>query len=153
KLNEYGLFKATSQKGREISKEKMIAGRTEEELYKAFGMEYVEPEMRENTGEIEAALKHALPKVIGYNDLQGDLQIQTNWTDGADSIETMAKAAMARGLKYIVITDHTKRLAMAHGLDEKRIMEQMKEIDKINSKLKAQSSHFRILKGTECDIL
>ena len=150
KLNEYGLFKATEEKGRNISKEKMVAGKSEEEIYAALGMDYIEPEMREQTGEIEAAQKHQLPKLIGYNDLQGDLQVQTDWTDGSDSIEVMAKTAMAAGLKYIAITDHTKRLAMAHGLDDNRIKEQWKEIDRIQKKL---GTKIRILKGTECDIL
>ena len=84
--------------------------RKERRIYKKFGMDYIEPELRENTGEIQAAQRHALPKLVGYDDLCGDLQVQTNWTDGSDSIEAMAKAAMARGLKYIAITDHTKRL-------------------------------------------
>lgn len=143
KLNEYGLFKARKQ----------IAGRSEKELYKALGMDYIEPEMRENTGEIELAQKHRLPKLISYGDLKGDLQVQSNWSDGADSIEDLAKAALAAGLEYIAITDHTKRLTIAGGLDEKRIQQQWKEIDKINSKFKSQNLKFRILKGTECDIL
>jgi DNA polymerase (family 10) len=142
KLNEYGLFRG----------EKMIAGATEEELYKKFGMDYIEPELRENTGEIAAAqgTRGRLPKLIGYDDLRGDLQVQTDWTDGSDSIEAMAKAALARGLSYIAITDHTKRLAMTHGLDEKRIAMQMKEIDRLNKKF---AGKIRILKGSECDIL
>ena len=144
KLNEYGLF---SLKG---GHERMIAGKTEEEIYKAFGMDYIEPELRENTGELEAARAHRLPKLIGYDDLQGDLQVQTDWTDGSDSIEGMAKAAIARGLKYIAITDHTKRLAMTHGLDGKRILQQMAEIDKLNKKF---AGKIKILKGSECDIL
>jgi DNA polymerase (family 10) len=153
-LNEYGLFKG----------EKSLAGRTEEDIYKALGMAYIEPELRENTGEVEAASREfekkasgaptsktgGLPKLIGYNDLQGDLQVQTNWTDGEGSIEEMARAAAARGLEYIAITDHTKRLAMTHGLDEKRIRAQWKEIDGVNKKLKGK---IKILKGTECDIL
>ena len=143
KLNEYGLFRGKKQ----------IAGRTEEDLYKALGMDYIEPEMRENSGEIELAKKHALPQLIDYGDLMGDLQVQTNWTDGANSIFEMAKAAIKIGLKYIVITDHTKRLAMAHGLDEKRIQEQWKEIDEVNKKFKVSSVKFWVLKGSECDIL
>jgi DNA polymerase (family 10) len=149
KLNEYGLWKGKRQ----------IAGRSEEELYKALGMDYVEPEMRENNGEIELALGQArgklpgLPKLIGYDELRGDLQVQTNWTDGANSIEEMAKAALEAGLEYIAITDHTKRLAMTGGLDEKKIQAQWKEIDHINSKLKTHNSQLKILKGTECDIL
>ena len=140
KLNEYGLFKG----------EQRIAGKTEEELYEKFGMDYIEPELRENTGELVAAVKHELPKLIGYGDLHGDLQVQTDWTDGADSIETMAKTAIAHGLKYIAITDHTKRLAMTHGLDEKRILKQMAEIDRLNKKF---AGKIKILKGSECDIL
>jgi DNA polymerase (family 10) len=140
KLNEYGLFKG----------ETMIAGKSEEEIYAKFGMDYIEPEMRENTGEIQASLKHTLPNLIGYGDLQGDLQIQTDWSDGSASIEVMAKTAMQHGLKYIAITDHTKRLAMTHGLDEKRILQQWAEIDRANKKI---GGKFKILKGTECDIL
>lgn len=140
KLSEYGLFKGKNQ----------IAGKTEEELYKKLGLDYIEPEMREMNGELELAKKHQLPKLINYDDLQGDLQVQTNWTDGAHSIEVMAKTAIQRGLKYIVITDHTKRLAMTHGLDEKRIQKQWLEIDRVNKKL---SGKIKILKGSECDIL
>ena len=141
KLNEYGLFRGSRQ----------IAGKSEQEIYKALGLDYIEPEMRENTGEIELAKNHKLPKLINYKELKGDLQTQSNWTDGADSIEELAEAAIAAGLEYIAITDHTKRLAMTGGLDEKRIIEQGKEIDRINKKLQAPG--FRILKGTECDIL
>lgn len=140
KLNEYGLFRGG----------KRIAGRTEDELYRALGMEYIEPELRENTGEIAAAERHALPKLIAYGGVRGDLQVQTSWTDGSDSIETMARSAIAHGLTYIAITDHTKRLSMAHGLDEKRIVQQMREIDRVNRKLKGKIT---ILKGSECDIL
>lgn len=144
KLNEYGLYRVSR------GKEDVIAGKSEEELYRAFGMDYIEPELRENTGELEAAQKHNLPELIGYGDLRGDLQVQTSWTDGSDSIEAMAKAAIARGLSYVAITDHTKRLAMTHGLDEKRILKQMDEIDKLNKKF---AGKIKILKGTECDIL
>lgn len=140
KLNEYGLFKGRKQ----------VAGKTEEDLYKALGLAYIEPELRENTGEIEAARKRHLPKLLGYGDLHGDLQVQTDWTDGSDSIESMAKAAMAKGLEYVAITDHTKRLAMTHGLDEKRILKQAAEIDRLNKKF---AGKIRILKGSECDIL
>ncbi len=100
-----------------------------------------------------------MPKLIGYGDLVGDLQIQTDWTDGAESIEQMALKAAAAGLSYIVITDHTKRLAMTHGLDEKRIVQQWKEIDRVQKKIDAKFGRgskghgFRILKGSECDIL
>ena len=140
KFNEYGLF----------SGKKIVAHRTEEEIYKVLGMDYIEPEMRENTGEIELSKKHALPSLINYGDLGGDLQTQTDWTDGSDSIEEMAEAALDQGLKYIAITDHTKRLAMTGGLDEKKIRRQWAEIDRIQKKM---GSKIKILKGTECDIL
>ena len=147
-LNEYGLFKGTKEK-----KGKLAAGKTEEEIYRVLGLEYIEPEMREMTGEIELAQKNSLPKIIGYGDLKGDLQVQTNWTDGEKSIEEMAMAAMKIGLEYIAITDHTKRLAMTHGLDEKRLMKQMQEIDELNRKFKIKNIEFKILRSTECDIL
>ncbi len=147
KLNEYGLFSA---KG---GGKKMMIGKTEQELYKALGLDYIEPELREMTGEVEAAERGKLPQLIQYGDLKGDLQVQSDWSDGADSIEDMAQAAIEAGLEYMVITDHTHRLAMAHGLDSERILKQMKEIDELNSKLKIRNSKFRILKGSECDIL
>ncbi len=147
KLNEYGLFKISGRG------EKMVAGKTEQEIYKVLGLDYIEPELRENTGEIELAREEKLPKLIGYSDLKGDLQVQTEWTDGSDSIETMAREASKNGLEYIVITDHTKRLAMTHGLDEKTILKQMSEIDKVNKKLKSSGIKITVLKGSECDIL
>ncbi len=143
KLNEYGLFKG----------KKIIAGEDEKDVYEKLGLSWIPPELRTNSGEIEAAQKGKLPKLIEYGSLRGDLQIQTNWTDGKNSIEEMALAAMEIGLEYIAITDHTKRLAMTGGLDEKKIIKQWKEIDGLNSKLKTQNSKFRILKSTECDIL
>lgn len=143
KLNEYGLFSGIRR----------VAGATEEEIYRKLGLVYIPPELREDAGEIEAARAGELPALIGYNDLRGDLQIQTTWSDGVNSIEEYVEAALKMGLEYIAITDHTKQLAVAHGLDEKRIKEQWKEIDKLNSKLKMRNLKFRILKGTECDIL
>ncbi len=138
KLSEYGLFRGKKQ----------IAGKTEEEVYKTLGLEYIEPELRENTGEIEAARKNSLPKLIGYGDLKGDLQVQTKWTDGANSIEEMALAAKQSGLEYIAITDHTKSLAMTGGLDEAKLAKQGKEIDKLNEK-----PGITVLKGSEVNIM
>jgi DNA polymerase (family 10) len=138
KLNEYGLFHGN----------KRVAGRTEEEVYKALGLSFVHPEMRENLGEIEAAKRGDLPEVLGYQDLRGDLQIQTAWTDGANSIEEMAAEAKRLGLEYIAITDHTKSLAMTRGSDETKLLQQMAAIDKINRSLKG----IRILKGAEVNI-
>ena len=143
KLNEYGLFE-----GHQI-----VASRTEEEIYRALGMQYVPPEMREDTGEIEAALKKKLPKLIDYGELKGDLQVQTDWTDGDDSIETMANAAEEMGLEYIVITDHTKGLPMTNGSDEAKLREQMKEIKRINQRLKSAKRKFKVLCGAEVNIM
>ena len=138
-LNEYGIFKG----------KKLLAAKTEKEMYKTFGMDWIPPEIREDQGEIEAALKHKLPKLIPYGSVQGDLQIQTNWTDGAYTIEEMARAAKKLGRKYIAITDHTKALAMTGGLDEKDLARQAKEIEKLNKKIK----NFRIIKSAEINIL
>ena len=140
KLNEYGLYKG----------KKIVAGKSEEDIYKKLGLDYIEPEMRENTGEIALAREKALPKLIKYGSVLGDLQVQSDWTDGVNSIEALARAAIEAGLEYIAITDHTKRLAMTGGLDEVRIRKQMAEIDKLNKKLKGKIT---ILKGSECDIL
>jgi len=140
KLNEYGLTKG----------KKTVAGKTEEEIYKALGLHYVEPEMREDLGELELAKSGDLPDLITYGSIKGDLQTQSDWTDGKDSIEALAKAAIKEGLEYIAITDHTKRLAMTNGLDERRVKRQMAEIDKLNKRFKGK---IRILKGSECDIL
>jgi len=143
KLSEYGLFKG----------KKIIAGRTEDEVYKKLGLEWMPPELRTDTGEIEAARAHKLPKILEYGDVRGDLQVQTNWTDGSNSIEEMAEAARKLGREYICITDHTKTLYMTGGLDEKKLLKQMGEIDKINSKFKRQKIKFKILKGAEVNIL
>ncbi len=143
KLNEYGLFRG----------DVAIAGETEDGIYKALGLAYVPPELREMTGEVAAAAVGTLPNVIGYADLMGDLQVQTSWTDGAHSIEEMAHAAKAAGLSYMVVTDHTKRLAMMGGLNEKKLLLQIAEIASINKKFTAEKIKFRILTGSECDIL
>lgn len=148
KLNEYGLYKISDD-----GEEKYVAGETEGDIYSALKMDYIPPELRENRGEIELARAKKLPKLINYGDLKGDLQTQTNWTDGDASIEEMVNAAIKYGLEYIAITDHTKRLAMTNGLNEKRILEQMKEIDRLNKKLEKEGIKFKILKSTECDIL
>jgi len=138
KLNEYGVFRG----------EKSIAGKTEEEVYAVLGLPYVEPELRENTGEIEAARAGTLPQLIGYNDLRGDLQTQTTWTDGSNSIEEMVAEAQRVGLEYVAITDHTRGLAMTGGSDEKKLRRQMAAIDTLNTKVKG----ITILKGAEVNI-
>ena len=141
KLNEYGLFRAN----------RFVAGRTEEELYKALKLEYIAPELREDQGEIDAARHHILPHLIGYKDLQGDLQVQTDWTDGTASIEEMARGAKKKGLNYIAITDHTRSLAMTKGADEEKLRRQMVAIDKLNRELFPEAD-FTILKSAEVNI-
>jgi DNA polymerase (family 10) len=139
KLSEYGLFK----------RKKMIAGWSEAGVYRALGLPWIEPELRENQGEIEAGLKGELPKIIGYKDIKGDLHCHSKWDGGANSIEIMAKAAQDMNYEYLGITDHTKFLRIEHGLDEKKLSQQRKEIDKLNNRLK----NFKILQGAETNIL
>ncbi len=157
KLNEYGLFKIQKSKFKnqndksKFKNERMVAGRTEEEIYQALGMKWMEPELRTNHGEIEAAIEGKLPKLIEYGELKGDLQVQTDWTDGDHSIKEMTEAAKKLGLEYICITDHTKSLAMTGGNDEKGLLKEMAEIDKVNREL--GSSKFKVLKGAEVNIM
>lgn len=140
KLNEYGAFKEPG--------EKKIAGNTEEEMYKVLKLPYIAPELREDTGEIEAALEGKLPDLVTLEDIKGDLHVHTKESDGSHDLDTMVQAAKKKGYEYIAITDHTKGLGIAHGLDEKRLAEEIKLIDAANEKL----TGFRILKGTEIDI-
>jgi len=143
KLSEYGLFR----------RKKMIAGESEQEVYKALGMQWIPPEMRENQGEIEAALEGKLPKIIDYQDIRGDLHCHSDWDGGANSIEEMARAALEMGYEYLGITDHTKFLRIEHGLNERQLAQQRKEIDKINEELKIKQKKFKILQGAETNIL
>ncbi|MDP2934363.1 MAG: PHP domain-containing protein, partial [bacterium] len=138
KLNEYGIYRGKKQ----------IAGETEEETYKILGLQWIPPELRENSGEVEASLNRRLPQLIGYNDLKGDLQMHSKWSDGQNTIEEMAKKAMQIGLEYIVITDHV-RGSFDHRIGEKELLAQSKEIDRLNKKFRK----FRILKGGEVDVL
>ena len=139
KLSEYGIFE----------KNRQIAGRTEEEVYEKLGLRWIPPELRENKGEIEAALKGQLPNLVGLNQIKGDLQVHTNWTDGQNSIKEMAEAAQRIGLEYIVVSDHSKTLAMTGGLDEKDLAKQALEINKVNKELEG----ITVLKGVELNIL
>jgi DNA polymerase (family 10) len=131
----------------------MIAGATEKDIYNALNMDLIPPEMRENQGEIELAQKHNLPKLVELSDTKGDLHYHSNWDGGADSIEEMVQVAQGLGYEYIGVSDHTKFLRIEHGLDEKKIIKRNKEIDKLNTKLKAKNIKFRILKGVEANIL
>lgn len=139
KLSEYGLFKGN----------KKIAGKTERDIYEALGMKMPPPEIRTDTGEIEAAIEGRLPELVGYDDIRGDLQVQTDWTDGEESIGQMALKAKRLGLEYIAITDHTVSLAMTGGLDERGLSRQMTEIAGVNKKIK----DFRVLSGSEVNIM
>ncbi len=139
KVNEYGVFRG----------KKMIAGRTEEEIYRLFGMPYIEPELREDRGEIQAALAGKLPRLITLGDLRGDLHAHTSESDGRFTALEMAEAAKARGYDYLAITDHSKRVTIARGLDAKRLAGSIKAIDRINAKLRG----FTLLKSVELDIL
>ncbi len=138
KINEYGVFR----------RDKFIAGRTEEEIFKILGMPYIEPELREDTGEIELAQKFKLPDLIALEDLKGDLHAHSKWSDGSNSIEEMALAAKARGYSYIAVTDHSQSLKVAGGLSPADLKKKKREIDKLNSRLK----NFRVLYGAEVDI-
>ena len=140
KLNEYGLFR--------VEDDSRIAGETEASIYEALGLALVPPELRENRGEIAAAERQALPRLITVQDLRGDLHMHTTATDGRADAETMARAAQAAGLEYIAITDHSRAIAMANGLDEARALEHARAIRALNARLEG----ITVLAGIECDI-
>jgi len=140
KINEYGVF--------EVESGNRIAGEKEEEVYQALNLPFIPPELREDRGEIEAAQEKKLPQLIEYSQIRGDLHLHTKWSDGAHTIRQMAEAAKKRGYKYIAITDHSQSLKIAGGLTEKRLREQVEEIQKLNQELK----DFTILSGIEVDI-
>ena len=141
KLNEYGLYR--------VDDDSRVAGETEEEIYRALGMEWVEPELRENRGEVEAARAGTLPKLISLSDLRGDLHMHTTETDGKDDLAAMAEAAQRLGREYIAITDHSQALAMANGLDERRALEHAARVRALNGRFE----NLTLLAGIECDIL
>jgi DNA polymerase (family 10) len=138
-LNEYGLYRGG----------KAVAGKDEEQIYAALGMGWIAPELREDRGEIEAAQAGKLPKLIERDDLRGDLHSHTTWTDGRATLEEMAGAARDRGLEYLAVTDHSRRLAMAHGLDPHRLREQWREIEQVEARV----GKIKLLRGIEVDIL
>jgi len=144
KLNEYGLFEKTGS-----GREKRVAGASEEEVYRALGLSYIPPEIREDTGEIEASKRGELPTLVSLEEIKGDLHVHSNWSDGVLSLEELVMAGRRRGYRYILVSDHSESLRIAGGLSGKRLRSQIDEIDRINGKTKG----FRLLKGSEVDIL
>ncbi len=140
KLNEYGLFDKET--------EKYILGKTEEEIYRKIGLAYIEPELRENRGEFEAAKKHTLPTLVTQDQIKGDFHVHSEWSDGSDPVGTIAEAALKQGYEFIGITDHSQSLKIANGLSEERVKKKIQEIEKIKKKY----PDLRIFCGTECDI-
>ena len=140
-LNEYGLYR--------LKDNKRVAGKTEEELYGTLKLDWIPPELRENTGEIEAAEKHELPDLITVQDIRGEVHMHTIETDGKNTIAEMAEAAKQRGYRYIAITDHSKNLAMANGLDDKRAIQHIARIKAANDQIEG----ITIMSGIEVDIL
>ncbi|MGQ9722721.1 MAG: DNA polymerase/3'-5' exonuclease PolX [Candidatus Jordarchaeum sp.] len=138
KLSEYGVFRDDTR----------LAGRTEEESYKALGLSYIEPELREDLGEVEAAKNNSLPQLVQLSDIKGDFHVHSNYSDGMDSISDLAKAAQERNYEYICISDHVGSLKIAGALNEEQLMKQMQEIDQLNNSL----NNFRILKSAEVNI-
>ncbi len=141
KLSEYGLFNRKTNKS--------IGGRTEEEVYQKLGLRYIPPELRENTGEITAAKNGKLPVLVEEKDIKGDLHMHTTYSDGNNTVEEMARAAQQRGYAYIAITDHSKSVHIAHGMEEKRLLKLIEEVKKVQRKF----PRLRILAGSEVDIL
>ena len=138
KLSEYGLFK----------KDRYVCGRSEKEIYAKLGLPFIPPELRENHGEIEAAQKNKLPDLIPYDAIKGDLHMHTRWSDGNNSVEQMAGAAEKMGYEYVAFADHSKSEHIANGMDEKRLLQYLKELDVVQKKV-----GIRVLKGSEVDIL
>jgi DNA polymerase (family 10) len=140
KISEYGVFREPG--------ERRIGGEKEDDVYTALHLPFIPPELREDAGEIEAAQAGALPDLVTVDDIRGDLHIHTKWSDGSHDLDTLVQAARGKGYRYMAITDHTKGLGVAHGLDEARLAEQIRLIDAANERYPG----FTILKGTEVDI-
>jgi len=142
-LNEYGLYRVGAEaRGQEIAAE------TEEDVYGALGLDWIPPELREDRGEIDAAAAHALPKLVGVEQVRGDLHTHTSWTDGRDPLADMARRAKAKGYAYLAVTDHSPGLGMTYGLSPERIQARLAEAAGLNAEL----APFRIIVGTEVDI-
>ncbi|MBV9616666.1 MAG: DNA polymerase/3'-5' exonuclease PolX [Ktedonobacteraceae bacterium] len=143
-INDYGLFKGKDAQG------ELIPCKDEKDIYAALGLDYIEPELREDMGEIEAAERHTLPELVQESDLRGVLHAHTTWSDGQNTLREMAEACIKRGFSYLGITDHSKVAAYAGGLSEEQLQRQGEEIDRLNEEF---AHRLHILKGTECDIL
>jgi len=143
KLSEYGVFAG----------ERMVAGATEAEVYGSLGLPWIPPELREDRGEIEAALAGKLPPIIDYTDVQGDLHVHCDWNGGANSIAEIAARAREMGYAYVGISDHTKFLKIEHGLDEAALRERNREIDALNAQFRREDIDFTVLKGCEANIM
>ena len=141
KVSEYGVFNEATGK--------RLASATEEAVYKAIGLPYIPPELREDTGEVEAALEGRLPDLIELDDLRGDLHAHTNWSDGHHDLEVLVEAAHRKGYEYVIVSDHSRSSTVAGGLSEEKLLEQIGKIRALNKKY----TNFRILAGSECDIL
>ncbi|MDH4310074.1 MAG: DNA polymerase/3'-5' exonuclease PolX [Gammaproteobacteria bacterium] len=139
KLNEYGIFRG----------DRSVGGRTEQDVFDAVDLPFIPPELREDRGEIAAARAKRLPALVEIADIRGDLHCHTKATDGRDSLETMARAAAARGYEYVSANDHTRRVSIAHGMDRRRLLQQVRAIDKLNARLQG----IEVLKSAEVDIL
>jgi len=144
RLNEYGLF---------AEDERRLPVAEEADIYRHLGLEFIPPELREDRGEIEAAAQGKLPRLVQEDDLQGDLHCHTDWSDGGNSLEEMARAAMARGYRYLAICDHSRSLTVANGLDAERLARQGAQIEALNRKWEREGVDFRLLRGIEVDIL
>ncbi|MEW6675122.1 MAG: DNA polymerase/3'-5' exonuclease PolX [Nitrospirota bacterium] len=140
KINEYGIFREKD--------EKKLGGREEEDIYRILGLPYISPELREDTGEVDAAMAGRLPNLVELDDIKGDLHVHSKWSDGSHDFEELIDEARKRGYEYIAITDHSKGLGIARGLNAERLMEEKKEIDVINKRLRG----FRLIAGIEVDI-
>ncbi len=146
-LSEYGLFKGTDADANDVASDAWVAGRSEEEIYDALGLVWIPPELREANGELDAAAEDNLPDLITEDDLRGDLHMHTDWSDGADTLQTMVDAARERGYAYLAITDHSQALRMTGGLDEEKLEKQWAAMDELNT------DGIRLLRGLEVDIL
>src|SRR6185295_3327241 len=150
RLNEYGLFRSKEETR---DQKLLVKCHSEEEIFGELGLDFVEPELREDTGEFEAAEKHRLPRLIEWTDLRGSLHNHSNWSDGRNTLEEIAAHMQELGLSYWAITDHSKSSYQANGLDAERLRKEIAEVRKLNKRLESEGTDFRLLIGTEVDIL